>query len=143
MTITYDPETNTATQVESGLSVRFVRWGERIRDQDVYFEVTWRGQTKEFEATFLGSAHRIRELYPDLSVSERWSLNIDEVNEVKFITDHIGIDVSNAIADDPEFGKNFVETWWHVAAGPHFSMKTVVEFAPFFFRTDGHWEYGR
>lgn len=142
MTITYDPETKTATHVESGLSVRFARWGASIRDQDVYFEVTWKGRTKEFEATFIGSSHRVRRLYPHLSLSERRA-KLNEIKEIKFTVGYIGIDVYEALREDPEFGKKFVETWWHAASGPNCEIKTIVEFKPFFDPADGQWECGR
>lgn len=70
MTITYDPETKAATHLDSGLSVRLVRWGATIRDQDVYFEVTWKGVTKEFEATIDAGTRCIRDLYPGIDLDD-------------------------------------------------------------------------
>jgi hypothetical protein len=57
--ITYDPETKTATHVESGLAVQFLRWHTpEPRETEAIFRLTWQGQSYEFKASLDGGGWR-------------------------------------------------------------------------------------
>jgi hypothetical protein len=141
MTIVYDAEAKRATHVESGLSVQFLRWGRTVREQDVYFAVTWKGRTTEFEATYSSGWGKIMKKYPNLSREERRK-KVDELNEMEYKTQDIGIDVTSALSDYRDFGDIFVRTWWNAIVNIGDSTaSTLVVFQPFFNPADGHWEY--
>jgi hypothetical protein len=140
MTIVYDAEAKRATHMESGLSVQFLRRGRRFQDQDVYFAVTWKGRTTEFEATVSSGYGRILAKYPGLD-SDALSQKVEELNEMEYRAHNIGIDVREALHEDMNFGQMFVDTWWAVVNGKSDSSSSkLVVFKPFFNPVDGYWE---
>jgi hypothetical protein len=110
--ITYDTETKTATHVESGLAVQFLRWHTpEPRETEAIFRLTWQGQSYEFKASLDGGAvARIMREFPDLSTEEQWKIG-DERNYSVLSAYNIGFDSRTAIAGESKFIDYLLNAW--------------------------------
>jgi hypothetical protein len=142
MTITYDATTQRATHVESGLAIEFLRYGPYTRESDVYFKLTWRGVSREFEASFDSGYKKISRDFPDLDPVEK-GVRAIQLNEVDFETSNIGIDIKTTLKSEPGFCDHFVRVWHKVVAERNPTAKISVHFRPFFNPADGEWSFGR